>query len=183
MVVAMPRGYMPDQWMVGVGADLSDVVGRMLRELRAAKSKALGREISQREAGQAIGVSQAVYGRWEQGSQAPSDEALVALERYYELPPLTLERAQNEARSRLLDVSVRPGVLPSEAVATPAREQIVRKLGPLLELEEDQLAAISDDEWQAFLDNAARFAQRSTGFRDAAVEDHDTVDAKKDRLA
>lgn len=183
MVVALPRGYMPDQWMVGVGADLSDVVGRMLRELRAAKGRALGREVSQREVGQALGISQTVYGRWEQGSQAPSAEALVALEQYFELPPLTFERAQNEARSRLLDVSVRPGVLPSEAVAIPAREPVVRMLAHALSHEDAELAAITDAEWQAFFANAVRFTQPKANYRDAVVEECDESKGEEQRRA
>lgn len=180
MVVAVrPRAMaMPESWMFGVGHTDGEVTGRLLRELRAEYERKAARKLSQAELAEVAGVTQTIYSRWERGWNPPNERSMRLLEEFFGLPMFAFNEAILEARREAQQINLPLDPLPSLGVAVPAREHVIRLVGPILHLEDDVLEAISDEDWQRFLENATRLGRSGRRMADATVEDLDVTDAK-----
>lgn len=124
-----------------ISLDAEESIAQMLQRLRREHAAKLGRDVSQREVAEAIGLDeeqQPVISRYESGTiKQPPEERLIALAKFYGVP--ADELIQTAYRSR----RTKPRVLPKNSYAVPGEPVLLRHLELLRSLEWAEIAALT----------------------------------------
>lgn len=106
--------------------DAEESIAQMLQRLRRERSATLGREVSQREVAEGIGLDeeqQHIISKYESGAiKQPPEERLIALAKFYGVA--AQELIQTAYRSR----RTKPRALPKNSYAVPGEPALLRHL-------------------------------------------------------